>query len=149
MSFSLGVMISKNNNWSVALDFASSQWSGYSSSLDSTMNSGINTQSYKMSLGGEYTPDANNIRNYFSRVTYRYGLYYGADYIKIQNTQIPCYGVTLGASLPVRRSFSHVHMALDLGRLGTTTNSLLQETYVRFSLGVSLNNQWFVKRRYD
>ena len=149
MSFCLGVMLSKNDKWSVGLDFASSQWSGYNSSLDSTMNTGISAQSYKLSLGGEYIPDANNLRNYFSRVTYRYGVYYGADYIKIQGTQIPCYGVTLGASLPVRRSFSRVHMAFDIGRLGTTTNSLLQETYVRFSFGVSLNNKWFVKRRYD
>ena len=43
MSFSVGVMLSKNDNWSVGLDFASSQWSGYNSSLDSTMNSGIRT----------------------------------------------------------------------------------------------------------
>ena len=91
----------------------------------------------------------NDIRNYFSRVTYRFGLYYGTDYLNIYNTPLPVYGVTVGGTLPFRRTFSSLHMALDIGRLGTTTNSLIQETYVRFSLGVSFNSKWFIPRKYD
>lgn len=149
MSFSIGVMLAKNDKWDIGIDYSSTQWSGYNSSLDPGLNAGIGNQAYKISLGGEFIPDINNIRNYFSRITYRYGLYYGTDYLNISGTQLPCYGLTLGGSLPFRRSLSHLHMAFDIGRLGTTANNLLQETYVRFTLGISFNDRWFVKRRYD
>jgi hypothetical protein len=59
------------------------------------------------------------------------------------------YGFTAGASLPIRRSTSHVHLGIDVGSLGTKTNNLIKETYVRFSVGFSFNDRWFVKRKYD
>ena len=149
MSYSIGAMLLKNGNWSIGIDYTATKWSGFNSSPNLTMNDFVAKSSYKASIGGEYTPDANNIRNYYSRITYRFGLYYGTDYLTFQNTQLPLYGLTLGASLPFRRSFSHLHTSLDIGRIGTNTNSLIQETYVRFSLGMSFNDLWFVKRKYD
>ena len=149
MSYSIGAMLVKNGNWSIGVDYTATKWSGFNSSPNLTMNDFVAKSSYKASIGGEYTPDANNIRNYYSRITYRFGLYYGADYLTFQNTQLPLYGLTLGASLPFRRSFSHLHTSLDIGRIGTNTNGLIQETYVRFSLGMSFNDLWFVKRKYD
>jgi hypothetical protein len=149
MSYSIGVMLAKSDKWGVALDYAATKWSDYSSSLDPTLNTGIASMSSKVSLGGELTPDANNLRNFFSRVTYRFGMYYGSDYVKISGTQLPVFGLTAGASLPVRRSLSHLHLGVDVGRLGTNNNNLIQETYVKFTLGISFNDRWFVKRRYD
>jgi hypothetical protein len=149
LSYSIGVMIAKNDKWNLGLDYTGTQWSGFNSSPDVAMNAGIASQAYKISLGGELTPDANNLRNYFSRITYRMGAYYGTDYLKIAGTQIPCYGITAGGSLPFRRSFSHLHLAFDVGRIGTTTNNLLQETYVRFHLGISFNDRWFIPRKYE
>jgi len=149
LSYSLGVMITKNDKWSLAIDYTATQWSGYNSSPDSTLNLNVGSGSYKISVGGEYTPNITDMRNYFSRVTYRMGLYYGTDYLNINNTTLPCYGITLGSSLPFRRSTSHLHAAIDIGRLGMTTNNLVQETYVRFTLGFSFNDRWFIPRKYD
>lgn len=149
MSYSFGVLLSKGDKWSVGIDYTGTQWSGFKSSPDSVLNVGVGSGSYKISAGVEYTPDMNNIRNYFSRVTYRFGMYYGTDYLKIGNTVLPCYGVTVGSSFPFRRSLSRLHAAVDVGRLGTTGNSLIQQTYVRFTLGVSLNDRWFLPKKYD
>jgi len=156
MSWSLGVMLCKSDKWDMGLDFAMTQWSDYHSTVDPTMNAGIASQSYKVSFGGEFTPDANNVRNYFSRITYRYGIYYGKDYLLLSGVQspanpmqLPIYGITAGGSLPFRRSFSHLHVAVDVGRIGTTANGLIQETYYRFTLGISFNDRWFIRRRYD
>ena len=149
LSYSIGAMIVKDNKWALGIDYTATQWSGFNSTPDAALNYGIASHSYKISAGGEYTPDANNFRNYYSKITYRAGLYYGTDYLVFQNTQLPVYGFTLGASLPIRRSTSHLHASLDVGRLGTTANNLIEETYVRFSLGLSFNQDWFVKRKYD
>jgi len=149
MSWSFGAMLCKNDKWDIGLDFAMTQWSDYHSTVDSTMNTGIAKQSFKVSLGGEYTPDINNARNYFSRITYRYGFYYGKDYLLLNGLQLPEFGITAGGSLPFRRSFSHLHAAVEVGRIGTTANGLIQETYYRLILGISFNDRWFIRRRYD
>ena len=149
MSYSLGVMLVKNGKWSIGADYTATKWSNFSSTPDVGLDSFVAKGSYKFSVGGEFTPDINSIRSYYSRITYRAGIYYGKDYLTFQNTQLPVYGVTLGASLPFRRSLSHLHTSLDIGRIGTTDNNLIQETYVRFSLGMSFNDLWFIKRKYD
>ena len=149
LTYSIGVMLAHNNKWDIGIDYTATKWSDFQSSVEPTMDSGVAKASYKISIGGEYTPDATNIRSYSSRITYRLGMYYGTDYLSFQNTQLPVYGVTVGASLPFRRSTSHLHTSLDIGRIGTTTNNLIQETYVRFSLGMSFNDLWFIKRKYD
>ena len=149
LSYSAGVMLVKDNKWGIGVDYTATQWSGFHSGVDSSMNFAIAKSAYKVSLGGEFTPDYNSLRNYFARVTYRAGVYFGKEYLTFQNTQLPVYGVTLGASLPFRRSLSHLHTSLEVGRMGTTANNLIQETYVRFSLGLSFNDLWFIKRKYD
>ncbi len=149
MSYSIGVMLAKNDKWGLAVDYTATKWSGFGSTPDSTLTSGIGSASYKISVGGEYTPNFNDIRKYSARITYRAGLYYGHDYLQINNTNIPYYGITAGASLPFRRSVSHLHTSIDVGRLGMTTNGLIQETYIRFTVGVSFNDRWFIPRKYD
>ena len=94
-------------------------------------------------------PNPTSIHNYLAKVTYRLGFYYGTDFVSLQNTSLPVYGITFGGSLPFKRTTSRIHAAFDIGRLGTKTNGLIQETYVRFTLGVSFNDRWFKKRAYD
>jgi hypothetical protein len=149
LSYSVGALFSKNDKWSVGVDYAATQWSNFSSQPDSSMNVGVGDMSYKLSLGGELTPDITNIRNYFARVTYRMGVYYGSDYLRINNNTLPFYGITAGASLPFRKSLSRVHAAIDFGRLGTTANSMIQQNYVKFTVGISFNDKWFIPRKYE
>jgi hypothetical protein len=146
-TYSIGFMLSKRDKWMIGIDYTATQWNQFKSTLDSTITIGVGSSSYKVSIGGAFTPDANNIRNYFSRVTYRLGAYYGQDYLDINNTKVPVYGVTAGMSLPFRRSISAMHLALDIGHIGVS--SLIEETYVRFTLGFSFNDKWFVQRRYE
>ena len=149
MSYSIGVMLARNEKWKIGIDYTATQWSGFQSTPDASLLTGVGKGSYKISVGGSYIPDAGSIRSYLSRVTYRFGLYYGTDYLNLNNTALPVYGVTVGGSLPFRRSTSALHLALDIGRLGTSVNNLIQETYVRFTLGISLNDRWFIPRKYD
>ncbi len=151
-SFSVGVLFARDNRWSVGADFASSNWREYKSSPDSNMNYNIGNSTYRLSLGGEFTPNPDDMKSYSSRVTYRLGAYTGTDYVRLQNTTLPVYGLTFGASLPFRRvvrTHSRVHLSMDIGRYGTKTNGLLQQTYVRFGLGLSFNDKWFIPRKYD
>ena len=152
MSYSVGVMLTRLDKWSFGLDYTATKWSEYNSTPDSNMNLNIGSMSYKFAIGGEYTPNVNDIHTYFSRVTFRFGVHYGVDYLRIDNTNLPDFGVSLGGSFPYRRSartHSRLNASFDIGRLGTTANNLVQQTYFRFGLGLSFNDKWFIPRKYD
>jgi hypothetical protein len=145
LTFTLGAHLLGGENWVVGADFTSANWSDYRSydMADSL------TSASRVAVGAEITPNPNSLYRYIQRVTYRLGFYYGTDMVKLRNTNINYYAVTFGASLPFKRSPDRVHFAVDLGRRGTQTNGLVRENFFKFSLGISLNDKWFVKRKYD
>jgi len=152
MTYSLGVMLSHNDNWGVGIDYSATSWSNFHSSVDTLMNMSIGSSSYKISLGGYITPNPGDLTNYFSRVTLRLGFYYGQDYVVVNNTTLPVYGITFGGSFPYKRSLrshSRLSASFDIGKLGVTTNNVLQQTYVRFGFGLTFNEKWFIPRKYD
>lgn len=145
LQYSAGAHLVKSDKWMVGADFSAAQWSQYSNygKPDSL------TDSYKISVGGEYTPNASEMRKYFQRVSYRLGFYYGKDYVHLRGTDLNYYAVTAGLSLPFKRTTDRLHMNLEVGQRGTESSGLLKETFVRFGLGLTLNDKWFVKRKYD
>lgn len=148
LSYSIGIMLVRNDKWGVTADYTTTQWSNFKSSPDAAMMVNVGSASNKMSIGAEYTPNINDIRNYWSKVTYRIGGYYGTNYLNVDGNNIPFYGITAGASLPFRRTTSHIHATFDVGKLGNSAN-VLQETYFRFTIGISFNDKWFIPYKYD
>jgi hypothetical protein len=51
--------------------------------------------------------------------------------------------------LPLPRSLTTIDLSLELGRRGTMNENLIRETFVNFTLGVSIYERWFVKSRYN
>jgi long-subunit fatty acid transport protein len=146
LMYSLGAQLMGNDKWSVGVDFSAAQWNQYRNfgAADSVAN-----QTYRISLGGEYTPNPSSLYNYLQRVTYRLGGYYGTDYVSLRGTTLSYYALTFGASLPFRRSPDRIHTAIEIGKRGTENNGLIKENFFKFSLGISLNDKWFIKRKYD
>lgn len=146
MSYSAGLQLVGNNKWSTSINYAATNWSNYTNygTTDS-----LAATSYKLSVGAEYTPDAASIDNYLQKVTYRIGGYYGKDPVMLRGTQLDYYAVTAGCTLPFRKNISRVHMSLEVGSRGTKANGLVRENFVRFGVGLSLNDKWFIKRKYD
>jgi len=107
------------------------------------------TNSTRYSSGFEITPDEFSIRNYWSRVQYRVGCFYENSYLTINGEQIKGYGVTFGLGLPFSRARSSLNISAELGRLGTTDNNLIKESYAKFTLHLLLHDRWFIKRKFD
>lgn len=42
-----------------------------------------------------------------------------------------------------------VNLGVELGQRGSLNNGLVRERYTRVVLGLTLNDRWFVKRKYD
>lgn len=105
--------------------------------------------SFKIGLGGQFTPDFAAVDNLLKRSTFRAGIEYQETPYILNNTKVNDLGINFGGSVPVN-SLSLLNFAVKLGTRGTTANGLIRENYVSFTLGFSLNdNSWFFKRVYE
>ncbi|MCY1380410.1 hypothetical protein D9M69_682310 [compost metagenome] len=57
--------------------------------------------------------------------------------------------MTMGLGLPIGGSFSNINVGFEYGRRGTTHAGLIKETYANIFVSLSLNDRWFVKRKYE
>jgi hypothetical protein len=105
--------------------------------------------SVRYSLGGYFIPNYNSYSNYFKKITYRGGLRYENTGLVIQNKSINDLAANIGLGLPLGNSFSSLNINLEVGKRGTTYYNLVEENYVNLSIGLSLSDRWFVKRKYD
>lgn len=107
--------------------------------------------SHKFIVGGYYIPNYNSFTSYLSRVTYRAGMRYENTGLIVNNQSIKDYALSLGAGLPIGgyTSFSNLNFGLELGQRGTKKSNLVQENYVNIFVSLSINDKWFIKRKYD
>jgi len=143
-----GIQIGNGAHWKFGIDYQMTDWSQYRfyNKVDSF------TSSSALRLGGEFTPDVNDKFNAYKRISYRLGAYLTNEPLRLNGTQLSAQGVTVGIGYPIRRtlySIGQLNTALEMGKRGTLDNGLIQENYTRFSIGVTLNDRWFLKRKYD
>ncbi|MEM9144323.1 MAG: hypothetical protein AAGA86_15140 [Bacteroidota bacterium] len=101
-------------------------------------------------FGGHFIPDYSTFQGYFKRITYRAGLRYDRTGMVVNDTDINNFGITFGLGLPLgRNSFSNVNLGFELGRRGTTSADLVEESYFKINIGLSLNDIWFQKRKIN
>ena len=151
-SYTLGIMMQKTpvpreSGWLFGIDFSKQAWNQYRlyGQRDSVRDR------WQLHLGGQFNPAAT--RNYFSNVSYRAGFSTGPDYIQV-GQKLPQFGASIGLGLPLpisRQSpnqASIIQFAFEYNKRGNNDN-LLQENLYRVSLGFSLSDFWFQKRKYD
>ena len=100
-------------------------------------------------IGGFYIPDHSAFSGYYKRITYRAGFRMDKTGMIINNKDINNFGITFGFGLPMRGSFSNLNLGFEFGRQGTKHKELIEETYFKVNLGLSLNDIWFRKRRIN
>ena len=103
----------------------------------------------KLSLGGYYTPNYNSFSNYFNKVTYRAGFRYENTGLVVNTKSINDSAFTLGLGLPVGGAVSSANIGMEYGKRGAVNAGLIQENYLNISIGLSFNDRWFVKRKFD
>ncbi|MGL5112640.1 MAG: hypothetical protein ACRC6O_08390 [Flavobacterium sp.] len=102
----------------------------------------------RYSLGGYYIPNFNSFTSYLDRIVYRAGIRYEKTGLVIRNQHIADTSFTLGFGLPTVGSFSNFNIGLEYGIKGKTTSGLIKENYFNASVSFSLNDKWFVKRKF-
>ena len=143
----VGFGLGQNKKWMLGTEITFQK----SSSMGNRFND-INNVNYENStrfaLGGFYIPNYNTFSKYYEKIIYRGGVRYENTGLIINNTSVKDYAVTAGIGLPLMGVFSNINVGLEYGQRGTTSANLVQENYTNISIGFSLNDKWFQKRRF-
>ena len=139
-----GVALQKNKRWKIGADFNWTQWSAFARN---GVNEGLQ-DAWNVAVGGEFMPSFTSISGYWTRVSYRLGGFYGKTCLNINGNSINKMGFTAGLSLPVPRSLSKVELGIEVGNCGTKSDNLIRESYFNLTVGVSIYERWFLKRKY-
>ena len=156
ISFNGGVAVSKMlangyiKKWSIGIDYSSTPWSKY---LYYGQHDQLN-DSWMIRGGAEFSPNPLGNKSIFSTGIYRVGYYRGKDYINADGNGYSVQAFTFGYSFNLRKyhsydnQFTMINTAIEFGKRGTNVNNVT-ENFFKFSLGLSLSDIWFIKRKYD
>lgn len=145
LSLAFGWQLAKGEHWLLRGDIRFQEWSKYTAfnSAEDLRNS------FRYSMGGQYTHDAKGTR-FIERMQFRAGVYFQESFLQLRNTEVQDMGLTIGFGLPLRKAFqSMLNIGLEVGQNGTIENNLIRERYFRLIFGITFNENWFQKRRYE
>lgn len=132
--------------WMVGADFSFQDWTEFTNfdqpeELDRKLSA---------SLGLQFIPDFTSVKKgFWRRSVYRAGFNYSQNPQVFEGQNINEISGSLGVSIPVGRSSTLLNISMEGGRRGTMNNNLVQERFLKFHLGITINDTWFVKRRFD
>lgn len=156
----LGVSYQPNATWTVVADGTFEPWSNFSSNFQggSASTAPIRfpiggtstlTDRWRISAGTEVVPAGEDqLAGYFSQVAYRLGGYAEHLYVRPdEQTDLYEFAVTAGFSLPTSLSGTRIDLNTRAGTRGTTSKSLVRDTFFGFSLHVNFGERWFKQRK--
>jgi len=141
-----GISWSKGLRYFIGADFTWTNWAHYA--VDGVSDSLAN--SYKIALGGNYTPNPTSLK-YISRITLSLGANYEQTYLKLNDIQLNKFGVNFGIQFPVlvKRSKTSFGASFEYGQMGTTQSGLIKENYFKATISVRVHEPWYQRRKLD
>ncbi|HKC35959.1 MAG TPA: hypothetical protein VKB95_07845 [Chitinophagaceae bacterium] len=142
----------KQNGWLFGIDLLRNNWNNYrfNGQADAVKSN------WQFRIGGQLRPGIKD--TYKSLLAYRAGMFFGNDYVYINNQKLPTWGITAGISLPIanlkdasrrfRTQYSIVNISAEYIKRGNNDNPI-NENQFRLSFGFTLSDLWFVKKKYD
>lgn len=143
-SFTIGVALARGLKWSVATEFSFQNWSEFRSVRAD--DEGLE-KSWRASLGGDITPDPTALGSYLKRITYRAGVSMEKYPFVANGNEVRDLGMSFGLSLPAGRS--SLNLGFKYGKRGNKSENILEEDYIKVYFGLTFNDQWFIKRKFD
>ncbi|MEM7296976.1 MAG: hypothetical protein AAF391_01785 [Bacteroidota bacterium] len=137
-----GLSYQKPSHYTIGFDIEVQQWSNVGSATEPYNNLS------KIAFGATWIPDYDNVSSYLKRTKYSIGFNRTRLPYIVNDQALTDFGINFGATLPVS-GFSSIDLAFKWGQLGEISNGLIKENYFKIVLGATINDRWFIKRRYD
>ncbi len=138
-------------SWSVGADYHATQWSDYTyyGSTD------LLRDSRSFHIGAQFVPSNGSTvtNNYWQMVAYRLGFYTAQKNFESNGSGVSEYAFSVGFGFPIRNytrasnQYTLINTALEIGKRGNKSN-LLNANFIRFSVGFTFSDIWFIDNRY-
>lgn len=139
--YGIGLILNNSDRLILGLDLDYVAWS---LSNYNTLN-GLNDV-LTIRTGAEFTDKDN-------RFKLRMGVRYGKMPIVIDGTKMDEMAISSGVVIPFRSkdklTITEMNIGAEIGQRGKNTTGLLLERFINVHVGMTLNNKWFIKRKYD
>ena len=141
----IGFSVSNPQKFTLAFDFQREKWAG----LKYPTMAGIFKDADSFAAGIEIKPWSARVANrFYQNWSYRAGFNYYSSYLKIKGQPIDGYSGTFGLGIPLRNQFSQINIAFEAGTKGTTSNGLIREKFILAHVNFTINELWFLSKRF-
>ncbi len=139
-----GVSFQRINKWMLGIDGYYSMWDNFRDFEG--RNLGM-SDGYTIIIGGEIIPDI-TAASIIKATTYRAGVTLQRLPFLVNDEHVKDFGINFGLSLPVKGR-SNVDASFQYGWRGSLEGNQITENYFRFYFGMTINDRWFVQRKFD
>ncbi len=160
-TFGAGLVWAYGKSLRVGVDYSLQKWADVKSPTltyrpdgrpDYVAQTGAYTDMTKVAFGMEYVGDPTGLR-WKQRVRYRLGFSYTSPYTKVDGVDGPKdWLVTAGVGLPIINSYNNrsiLNLSVQYERVKSKVAGMITENYLRFCIGLSFNERWFMKWKVD
>ena len=155
-SYKYGVSINKDKKWFIGTQYTFANSENFKNDFLRQENISYENAN-SVSFGGFFIPDYSSITDYWKRIVYRVGFRSENTGIKIDNNLLKETVYSIGGSFPMGgyysannvSGFSNLNIGFEFGSRGINSKSLVKETFWALRIGLSLNDLWFIKRKYN
>lgn len=144
----LGLGYGEDRKWFLGMEYSFQALSSFSNDFLAVDNL-VYKDASSYAFGGYFIPNYSAFNGYLKRITYRAGVRLDKTGMVLNNKDINNFGITFGLGLPLGRDFSNLNIGFELGRRGTSAANLVEESYLKINVGLSLNDLWFRKRKIN
>jgi hypothetical protein len=155
MSFGAGLTYRHANRWLLGADFSLQKWGDVKfpeidlTTQDYVLSNNVLRDRQKITVGGEWTPNAYDARNFLKRVSYRMGASYATPYYNIKGVEGPKeLSVSIGLGLPIFNQWTNPRASqlnISAQWVHTSAKDLITENTFRINVGLTFNERWFQK----
>ena len=153
-TFGFGVAYHHAQNLRVGADLHIQKWGSvdfpsYTSGVYA-LKSGLLKDSYRLNLGGEWTPNP-MARSVFKRIQYRAGVGMVTPYYYINGKEGPKeFSASIGFGIPIANGYNNrsvLHISGQFVR--RSADNLIKENMFRLNIGFTFNEKWFAKWKVE
>ncbi len=157
-----GISFKKPEVWTVAFEFNYGIWKDF---VYPSQSSSVFKNSWSVNAGVEFSPNYKGREfgknRFFKNIIYRFGGSYGNPYLNPDGNAVDEIYGSFGLGLPLGfvRVFdqelnpkiitSYINIGIQGGYIKSRNNGVFNQSYIRFSIGITLKDQWFVKRKFN
>ncbi|MBR1789538.1 MAG: hypothetical protein IJ762_10200 [Bacteroidaceae bacterium] len=155
----VGASWSHKEQLTIGADYTMDRWSGCKVPMSESTATGsgiaIATDQYRnrhhVALGADYIHHPQVGGKYRDHIHYRIGASYSTSYVKVNGQNGPDeYSLRAGVGLPLKTTArSLINVSAEWLRRAPATSTQIKENYIMLHIGITFNEKWFEKWKFQ